>query len=65
MICDIGKAHYVKTSNGNGTFGKAQKIKVNTDFNCDAKDTNYADINGNGVDDIICDNKGSHKVILH
>jgi len=64
MICDIGKAHYVKTSLGNGRFSNIWELKTNADFNCTAQDTVYVDVNGDGYDDIICDNKGSHKLIL-
>lgn len=64
MMCDKGDKHFMRRSLGNGKF-ETRTWKLNTGAWCNAKHTQYADINGNGVDDLICDENGQHNVLIH
>jgi len=63
MICDYQKDHYIRPSLGNGHFhSKTWKTLTNW---CHMDYTHYADVNGNGVDDVICSWKGNHWLLAH
>ena len=64
MMCDVGAFHYIRPSLGNGKF-HSKTWKVLAGGWCNAAGTHYADINGNGVDDLICSLKGNHWLIAH
>lgn len=64
MMCDIGSFHYVRPSLANGYFySKTYKV-LNSGW-CNSLYTQYADINANKVDDLLCSYKGSHWAIVH
>merc|ERR1711935_1269797 len=51
MICDWAKMHYIRPSLGNGHFHSHTWKSLNNW--CHMYYTQYADVNGNGVDDAI------------
>merc|ERR1711935_234900 len=63
MICDYQKMHFIRPSLGNGQFHKHTWKTLNNW--CHMYFTQYADVNGNGVDDVICSWKGNHWLLAH
>jgi len=64
MMCDFGQYHFIRPSLGNGHF-HSHTWKVLGGPWCNAAGTKYADVNGNGVDDLICDISGGHWMFAH
>lgn len=64
MMCDFGAYHFIRPSLGNGHF-HPHTWKVLGGGWCNAAGTKYADVNGNGVDDLICDISGGHWMFAH
>jgi len=64
MMCDIGAYHFVRPSLGNGYF-YSKTYKLLGGGWCNAASTHYADVNGNGVSDLLCSWKGHHWVLAH
>jgi len=63
MICDYQKMHFIRPSLGNGHFHSHTWKTLNNW--CHMYYTQYADVNGNGVDDVICSWKGNHWLLAH
>jgi hypothetical protein len=64
MMCDIGAFHFIRPSLGNGHF-HPHTWKLLSGGWCNAAGTHYADVNANGVDDLICSIKGHHWLLAH
>jgi len=64
MMCDYGAWHFVRPSLGNGYFYSKTYRLLNHGW-CNPVSTHYADVNGNGVTDLLCSWKGHHWVIAH
>jgi len=64
MMCDTGAFHYIRPSLGNGHF-HSHTWKVLAGGWCNAAGTHYADVNGNGVDDLLCSIGGGHWLLAH
>jgi hypothetical protein len=64
MMCDIGAWHFIRPSLGNGYF-HTHTWKLLSSGWCNAAGTRYADVNANGVDDLLCSINGHHWLLAH